>query len=237
MPEEINRVLTDHVSSLLLAPTAVAVENLAREGISGSAVCRVGDVMYDAALFYSQRARQTSRILNELGLAAGQYVLATIHRAENTDSPPRLRAIVGGLALAAREQTVILPLHPRTRASLSREGLADSVSGQLRVINPVGYLDMAMLEASAALVVTDSGGVQKEAFFQGVPCVTLRDETEWVELVHAGWNRLCPPTSAEAVAAAVRQSLGTTGEPITPYGDGRASEKIVELLRSTRNSC
>ncbi|WP_420129554.1 non-hydrolyzing UDP-N-acetylglucosamine 2-epimerase [Longimicrobium sp.] len=229
MPEEVNRVLTDHTSELLFAPTEVAEGHLAREGIPAGRVHRVGDVMYDAALHFAERAERESTVLGDLGLEPGRYVLATVHRAENTDHPARLRAIVEGLSRVAAELPVILPLHPRTRGALRDQGLAVDAPG-LRVVEPLGYLDMVRLERDAALVATDSGGVQKEAYFFGVPCVTLRDETEWVELLEAGWNRLAPPTDAGAVADAVRGALGTRGRTGQLYGDGTAAVKVAHIL-------
>lgn len=230
MPEEVNRVLADHVSRLLFAPTAEAERNLAREGLPAERVHRVGDVMYDAALYYGARARERSRIVEELGLKAGAYVLATAHRAENVDDPERLSAIVEGLADVASGQTVVFPVHPRTAAALAaRPGLA-AASRSIRWIPPVGYLDMVMLEQSAGVIATDSGGVQKEAFFFRVPCVILRDETEWVELVELGWNRLVSPLDREGVRTGVRDASGRRGEDAEPYGDGRAGERILSVL-------
>ncbi len=226
MPEEINRVLTDHVSSLLFAPTESAVRHLAAEGITGDVVRRVGDVMYDAALFYGTKADAVSEVLARLGLARRDYVLATIHRAENTDDGKRLEAILEGLSLSG--QKVVLPLHPRTRASIASHGLM--LPANVQAIDPVGYLDMVMLEKHASLIATDSGGVQKEAFFYRVPCVTLRDETEWVELVDSGWNRLVPPIEGATVAAAIQGALGSIGVEVWPYGDGKAADKVVACL-------
>lgn len=223
MPEEINRVLTDHCATLLFAPTEVAVGHLAKEGIAGARVQRVGDVMYDAALFFGQKAEQGSRILDVLGLEPRQFVLATVHRAENTDNQDRLQAIFAGFREFGRP--IILPLHPRTRGRLQSFDIP--VPGNVRVVDPVGYLDMVMLEKNAALIATDSGGVQKEAFFYQVPCVTLRDETEWVELVQANWNTLAPPGDGGEMAARMHRSLGTRGLPITPYGDGKAAAAIL----------
>jgi UDP-GlcNAc3NAcA epimerase len=230
MPEEINRVLTDHVASLLLAPTDEAVSHLANEGISGASVCRVGDVMYDAALFYGEKAKHFSTVLSRLDLAPGAYALTTIHRAENTNNLARLRAIVGGLAEVAQTLPVVWPLHPRTRGVLARMPDLAGAMDRLHVIDPVGYLDMVALERAAAVIATDSGGVQKEAFFYEVPCVTLRGETEWVELVEGGWNRLLSPTGAEAVAGGIRAALGTRGLPIRPYGEGDAARRVVARL-------
>jgi len=232
MPEEINRVLADQVSDMLFAPTRTAVENLRREGVPSERIHQVGDVMLDASLFYAAIARERSDITSRLGLTRGSYVLATIHRQENTDDPKRLAAVFGGLAAVARETRVVLPLHPRTRATLDGNAAASVAAGALDLIEPVGYLDMVMLEESAAAIATDSGGVQKEAYFYGVPCVTLRDETEWVELVEIGANRLAPPMSAEAVSGAILQVLrerrSVRKEAL--YGAGDAGAKIVEVL-------
>ena len=231
MPEEINRVLTDHVADLLFAPTIAAVKNLGREGLSADRVHRVGDVMYDAALHYAARAETQSRVIEDLGLEPQGYVLATAHRAENVDDPIRLQAIVEGLSAVARDIPVVFPVHPRTAAALERTGLSRAAEA-IRCINPVGYLDMVRLERSAAVVATDSGGVQKEAFFFRVPCVTLRDETEWVELLELGWNRLASPLSASGIRNAVTSARGKTGEESYPYGDGKAGEEILAVIES-----
>jgi UDP-GlcNAc3NAcA epimerase len=233
MPEEINRVVADVLSNLLFIPTETARVNLAREGINSGRVVYSGDVMYDAMCLFSKRAESAPGILGRLGLTKQSFVLATIHRAENTDHPQRLNAAVRGLQLAAEHTRVVLPLHPRTRARLVEQGIAGN-SG-LEVIEPVGFLDMLRLEANAAVIATDSGGVQKEAFFQGVPCVTLRDETEWTELVNSGWNRLAPPVNPGAVAEAILSARGARGKPVQPYGDGHASEIIVETLLTFRS--
>ncbi|MBD2297075.1 non-hydrolyzing UDP-N-acetylglucosamine 2-epimerase [Nostoc sp. FACHB-190] len=233
MPEEINRVLTDHAADLLFAPTTAAVENLQHEGIAQEKIHLVGDVMYDAALDYAVKAEEKSLILQKLGLTAQNYILATIHRAENTDDSSRLQALFTGLAKVSQNIPVILPLHPRTRAALLREGLSENISKSLRIIEPVGYLDMVMLEKNAKLITTDSGGVQKEAFFYRVPCVTLRAETEWVELVQLGWNRLLPPLDATDVASGILEALESNSGnevPETLYGGGLATSQIVELL-------
>lgn len=226
MPEEVNRVLTDHTASLLFAPTETAVRHLAYEGISGASVQLVGDVMYDAALFYGDKAERASAILTSLQLTPKSYALATIHRAENTDNPQRLAAILDGFSQFGSD--IVLPLHPRTRGRLATLGLA--LPGNVRIIDPVGYLDMVMLEKNAALIATDSGGVQKEAFFYRVPCVTLRDETEWSELVTGGWNRLAPPISASDISTAMKEALGSNGREIHPYGDGNAASLIANSL-------
>ncbi len=231
MPEEINRVLTDHASEILFAPTEAAVENLRREDIPASRIKLVGDVMYDAALFYVAKAEKESRILEELRLVRQRYILATVHRAENTDDSDRLRAIFGGLIQVAADIPVVLPVHPRTRHALERENLLRGASRYFHLIDPVGYLDMVMLEKHARLIATDSGGVQKEAFFYRVPCVTLRDETEWVELVDLGWNRVVPPQDERDVAEALHSWLNHPGgRDADPYGRGDAAEKIAECL-------
>lgn len=230
MPEEINRVLTDHLSSLLFAPTDAAVANLRREGIDERRIHLVGDVMFDATQHFAERAASSEDLLQRLGVAGARYVLATVHRAENTDDPARMRAIVGGLTEVARAVPVVLPLHPRTRAVLTSLELLDQATAALTLCEPLGYLDMTALECDAAAIVTDSGGVQKEAYFHRVPCVTLRDETEWVELVEHGWNTLCPPTDAASIASTVLQRIGTSGDDIALYGAGHASRSILDLL-------
>lgn len=228
MPEEINRVLTDHAAELLFAPTEAAVDNLLREGVEREKIHLTGDVMFDAALYYAEMAASRSTILARLSLEPTQYILATVHRAENTDNPARLRAIFAGLAEVARTIPVVLPLHPRTRRYLQELAIDTS---RLTILEPVGYLDMVMLEKNARLIATDSGGVQKEAYFYRVPCVTLRDETEWVELVEYGWNRVVPPLSAEDVSSAVLQSLDSQGTEVALYGGGKAAQSIVAILQ------
>jgi len=228
MPEEINRVVTDVLSAMLLCPTDVAVANLAAEGVTAG-VHQVGDVMYDSVLHNAQLAHRHSQILATLGLPAKGYYLATIHRAENTDEPSRLAGIIE--ALGAVDKPTVLPLHPRTRKTLGA-GL-EKLASKVRVIDPVPYLDMLELEAGARLILTDSGGVQKEAYWFSVPCVTLRDQTEWVELVTAGCNRLAG-TSAQAILEAVRSfeaaDCRLDAQAVSLYGDGASSRRIVELL-------
>lgn len=231
MPEEVNRVLTDRISRWLFTPTAAASAHLRRECVADAQITEVGDVMYDVALHHGSRVDASGRILAQLGLAPATYVLATVHRAENTDHEKRLLAIVDGLQALAQRMPVVWPLHPRTRCVLHRMGRLAGFSPNVRLIDPVGYLDMVQLEKYAAAIVTDSGGVQKEAFFYRVPCVTLRDETEWVELVDAGWNRLVQPLSADAVQSAVAVAIGSTGKSVEPYGSGNAARKIVNALK------
>lgn len=226
MPEEINRIIADQLADVLFASTETAVANLKCEGVAAERIHLVGDVMYDAALQFSKVAEQRGDLFDRLGLLPRGYVLATIHRAENTDSPERLRAIVIALETVAKTLPVILPLHPRTEGRMKTDGLAfDRVS----VIPPVGYLDMVALEAQSAAIATDSGGVQKEAFFYRVPCITLRDETEWVELVELGWNKLASP-SADGLAETILAAIGSSGKDAQPYGDGKAAVAIAAAL-------
>lgn len=234
MPEEINRVLTDHASSLLFAPTETAVANLHNEGIRGDSVKLVGDVMYDAALFYGKRAVQNSRILSKLNLDGRKYILATIHRAENTDNPDRLSTIIEALADVAESVPVILPLHPRTRSKLKNQQIC---TGQIQLLEPIGYLDMSALTGKAALVCTDSGGLQKEAYFHDIRCLTLRNETEWVELVALGWNRLASGSDSQSLATEI---CAAVGEPAPTrlgqkqlYGNGQASQAVSQYILSS----
>lgn len=237
MPEEINRVLTDHASDLLFAPTQGAVENLRSEGLPEDRIHLVGDVMYDAALYYGVKADNESRILDTIDLKPKEYILATVHRAENTDEATRLRIIFEGLRQASKEVPVVLPLHPRTRKALEREEIFTKASRHLQLIEPVGYLDMVMLEKNARLIATDSGGVQKEAFFYQVPCITLREETEWVELVKVGWNRLVSPLKVQDVIESIQAGLAfwAVGQyPAGLYGEGNAAQRIARVLEGVR---
>jgi len=177
LPEEVNRIVADHMADLLFAPTDEAVKNLNNEGFSDDRVLLTGDVMYDAALYFGEKALHVSRILSDLQLDSGGYVLCTLHRAENTNNRQRLTAILDGLSLGFGDVPLVLPIHPRTRKTLSELGLLESVKKKFQLIEPVGYLDMIMLEKNARLIATDSGGVQKEAFFHRVPCLTLLDRT------------------------------------------------------------
>lgn len=225
MPEEHNRVLTDHCSDLLFCPTQTAVANLTREGIARG-VHLVGDVMYDAVLHFATRARTQSRVLESLGVRPGGYVLATVHRAYNTDDPVVLQRLLG--ALDAIGEPVVFPLHPRTRARLAGQENGTQPR-HVRLIDPVGYLDMLALEQHARVILTDSGGVQKEAFFFEVPCVTLRPETEWIETVSSGWNVLAG-SDPTAIVAAAREAVRPATPPPPVFGDGRAAHRIVALL-------
>jgi UDP-N-acetylglucosamine 2-epimerase len=223
MPEEINRVVVDHVSSLLLCPSQVAIDHLHAEGITAG-VHLVGDVMVDALSLFSDLADSRSDIHERLGLVKGAYMLATVHRAENTDDPERLAGILS--AFGRSEEHIVLPLHPRTKKVIDSLGLA--VPRQVRVIKPVGYLDMIALEKSARMILTDSGGIQKEAYWLGVPCLTLRDETEWVETIEFGWNQLAGAEENKIVHA-IRSFEKPETRPDL-YGDGRAAEHIIRLL-------
>ncbi len=228
MPEEINRILADRVSSLLFCPTQAAVTNLRAEGIHHG-VHHVGDVMYDVALFTRERARQQSTILARLGLSPGCFALATCHRAENTDDPQRLSGILSALAEIAKDFPVVLPLHPRTRKLIASFALSPLLS-PLTVTEPLPFLDMVALEQAAKVILTDSGGVQKEAFFYDVPCVTMRNETEWVETVELGWNQLVGADTARILAAcAAATPPQGEGKPDV-YGCGAASAAIISLL-------
>jgi len=230
MPEEINRILTDQISRWLFAPTEASAQHLRREGFQDGQIFCVGDVMYDVALHHGARVKPEGGLIASMGLKPGAFVLATLHRAENTDHPQRLMNVVDALEATAESMPVVWPLHPRTRSVLQQTGRLNKLSGQIHMIEPVGYLDMVQLEKYAAVIATDSGGVQKEAFFYQVPCVTLRDETEWVELVEAGWNRLAPPNNAAKLASIIQEAAGSQGKAVVPYGDGRAGQKIVAQL-------
>ena len=224
MPEEINRVLTDHVADLLFAPTETGRQNLLNEGIAEGKIKLVGDVMYDASLFYKDKARRP-KLPAELDIQGGDFVLCTIHRAENTDDPQRLKDIFQGVG--ASEEQVILPMHPRTKAKVEDIGI--DIPENVRVIDPVGYLEMVWLEANCRCVATDSGGVQKEAYFFEKPCITMRDETEWVELIEAGWNILVGANSGKIVNAIHGCAIGSENELL--YGEGRSGIEIVQLIR------
>jgi len=236
MPEEVNRVVADHLSSHLFPPTDVATANLLREGKTKGEMSQVGDVMYDATLAFTAVARQKGNLLRAMRLEAKGYALATVHRQENVDDPARLGAIVEALGTLSAELPVVLPLHPRARKELAqREDLVASAS-KVRIVDPVGYLDMLLLEQGARVIMTDSGGVQKEAFFHGVPCVTLRTETEWTELVDAGWNVLAAPGDAAAIVSSGRNALGFDASRPRPllYGAGDASERIASFFSEQR---
>ncbi len=246
MPEEINRLLIDHLSTFLFCPTDRAVKNLLKEGIKDGktkVVKKVGDVMYDSVLYYSDLAEKKSTILQDLDLLKHEtsrvtshesritsYYLATLHRAENTDDPKRLKSILSALNDIGKEVPVILPLHPRTKKMIRRYHLIRETRW-IKLIDPVSYLDMLRLEKYAKAILTDSGGVQKEAYWFGVPCITLRDETEWIETVRSGWNVLVGARQK----GIMEEVAGSRVKKRPPrrrrlFGEGRASEKIVRTI-------
>jgi UDP-GlcNAc3NAcA epimerase len=228
MPEELNRVLADHASDLLLCPSAGPAENLRAEGVAGEVVV-VGDVMVDVAQLLAPRARDRTSVLEACDVEPGEFVLATAHRAGNVDDAGRLERLVG--LLTGLPYPVVLPLHPRTRARLEAAGLLGELEAGVRIVPPLGYLDFTALLLHARAVLTDSGGVQKEAYLAGVPCVTLRDRTEWTETVQAGWNVLVG-LDADAARAALEREAPLDRPPL--YGDGRAGERVVQALLSLR---
>lgn len=228
MPEEHNRVLTDHCADLLLCPTERAMSNLKNEGIV-KGVHLVGDVMYDAVLQYGALASRKSNVLERLKLQSKKYLLATVHRAGNTDKIEKLREIMN--TFVDLKESIIFPVHPRTLKILNSDPeMSALTSGKtnLKLIDPVGYLDMLMLEQNARVILTDSGGVQKEAYFFGIPCITLREETEWVETVEAGWNILAG-ASRNGILGAVENILTPSLRPAF-FGDGRAAVAVVQIL-------
>ncbi len=226
MPEEHNRVLTDHCSDLLFCPTEAAVRLLASEGITRG-VHWVGDTMYEAAIMFEGIASRNSNILNRLGVEPGRYLLATVHRPYNTDQQDRLREILG--ALADLGEPVVFPVHPRTRKKIGELNGSVPSSLDLKLVEPLGYLDMLVVEKNARMILTDSGGVQKEAYFFHVPCVTLRPETEWMETVKSGWNVLVG-SDGSLIRRAVLDHPCPGGDPPDVFGSGNASELIVSIL-------
>jgi UDP-GlcNAc3NAcA epimerase len=230
MPEEINRVVTDHISELLFCPTQTSVDNLAKEGISAG-VHRVGDVMYDCILFYTKKTRPIEqKILEALHIQSKSYCLATVHRAENTDDGKRLSNIFEALnEIASKDRPVVLPLHPRTIKHTRQHSL--EFADWVKVIKPVSYLEMVALENNAGLILTDSGGVQKEAYWLGVPCITLRDETEWVETVESGWNILTGADKHRIINGVRRGHRRRDLAPDLVYGNGNAANQICDVLQ------
>lgn len=228
MPEEINRVLTDHISNLLFCPTETAVTNLKVEGINDN-VYNVGDVMVDAVLYNQKLAEEKSTILDDLKLVQKDFILATLHRPSNTDNFKNLSSIVK--ALSDVNENVVFPIHPRTEKYLRQFGLWNILNQNLIVIPPVGYLDMLKLMGNAKKVLTDSGGIQKESYVLGVPCITMRENTEWVETVEAGWNVLVG-SNYEKIINSI-QNFEVTGPKSEIFGSGNASEKICRILTKT----
>ncbi|MDR0602792.1 MAG: UDP-N-acetylglucosamine 2-epimerase (non-hydrolyzing) [Bacteroidales bacterium] len=229
MPEEINRILTDRISTLLFCPTSTAVNNLHREGIV-EGIYHVGDVMYDAAIVFGKIASQYSSILSSLNLKSKGFYLCTIHRAENTDNRERITSIIKALTdIATANYPVILPLHPRTRTCVEKYNLLPEIAFNpfIRLIEPIGYLDMIMLEKEAAVILTDSGGVQKEACFYQTPCITLRNETEWTETVNCGWNQLAGYRTENIIRCLYTSTHKTN---VSEYGSGNTAEKIIDII-------
>jgi UDP-GlcNAc3NAcA epimerase len=234
MPEEINRVLTDRISRWLFTPTLSATKNLKAEGVAQKNIFEVGDVMYDLALKHGLQIKAKDRVLKCLKLPPFSYVLATVHRAENSDDAHRMKIIIEALKNVSEAFPVIWPVHPRTRQTWADKcKLLDGLPN-FHLIEPVGYFDMMQLEKYAALIVTDSGGVQKEAFFHKVPCVTLRDESEWMELIDSGWNRLMPLKSKNHLAREIFASFGKLGKKNKLFGNGDAAMKIARILQNFR---
>lgn len=237
MPEEVNRILTDRISTRLFCPTQTAVDHLRREGIDRG-VHLVGDVMFDVASWAAERADSQSDVLGRLGLRSSDYLLATVHRAGNTDDAARLKEIVA--AFIEQRETLVWPVHPRSRKTLTQLGLIDALESARHVIltEPVGYLDFVSLTMHAKCVLTDSGGVQKEACFHRTPCLTLRDETEWVETVQSGWNRLVGADRARILAALAAPRVVPMGDVAgSELWDGRASERICACLTGISDGC
>ena len=241
MPEEINRVVTDRLSTLLLCPTQTAVENLQCEGFPFPAIGRnspaqlqrianIGDVMLDAVLYYREFAEKKVN-LNSFGLSHHNYALCTIHRQANTDDPNRLLNILLALREIAKDKTVVLPLHPRTKHKIEPQHDSDAFNG-IMILEPLPYIEMQRLQMSARAILTDSGGLQKEAYFHKVPCITLRDETEWTETVESGWNQLTG-ANAQLIVSAWRKAICPENKQESFYGDGNASQKIINILTSS----
>jgi UDP-GlcNAc3NAcA epimerase len=230
MPEEVNRVVTDRISALNLAPSELAMASLEGEGLKETSRL-VGDIMFDAVKFFASNARLSERTSTDLGSISdgSKFVLATFHRQENTDSTKKLQEIVAGVLALAEEIPVVLPMHPRLRKKVDELGLLSGKEPGLNILPPVSYLEMLLLQKHAQVVVTDSGGMQKEAFYLESPCVTVRDETEWTETVDLGWNRLISADSSSIVSASLA-AINSRGIPGTPYGNGDAASRIVEEI-------
>lgn len=232
MPEEINRILTDHASTLLFVPTKRGIDQLASEGITGKRVVYAGDVMYDVAIRFKQLAKEKSKILKTLELEDTPFIASTIHRAENTDDLAKLTAIVESFCALANEYRIVLPLHPRTRNALIKAGLYDTLNSAITLTEPLGYLDMAMLASHAKLVATDSGGLQREAFFYRVPCVNVHTDVFWPELVDMGWNHVAGKVTQQQVTATIRKALaqGAPANWSNPFGTDNNAKTILDAL-------
>lgn len=236
MPEEINRVVTDHLSEVLFPPTNDAVENLNREGIT-QGIYQVGDVMLDCARHFGPKVDQNSGIFKNLNIEPGYFRLCTIHRQENTDNPKRLAEIFAALQILSEDMPLVLPMHPRTASILREQGNYEVWTKDLIVLDPVGFLTMTALIRGAALVLTDSGGLQKEAYFHSTPVVILRDETEWTDLLTLGWARLVIPDNKENILQVVSNFIDSPPDDnvASPYGDGNAAKQIVEQVTALLN--
>ena len=226
MPEEINRLLTDHIATILFVPSEVSFNNLIKEGIDKKKIFNVGDIMFDSTLYFSKKADHASKILDQLGIQKRNYILTTIHRPENTDSPTRLKNIFD--ALSSLDTQVIIPIHPRTKGKLAEYKC--NIRKNIKLIDPVGFFDMIILEKNASKIATDSGGIQKEAFFHGVPCITIREQTEWVELLDIGVNILTG-SNIDNLKKALNSDLKPF-EPNNIYGSGNTANKIIKILKS-----
>ncbi|ASN04430.1 non-hydrolyzing UDP-N-acetylglucosamine 2-epimerase [Virgibacillus necropolis] len=226
MPEEINRLVTDHLSNWLFCPSKAATENLKREGIVKE-VYLTGDIMYDSVLYYKPLALQQSTILHDLSLKKNNYYLSTVHRAENTDEPERLKSILE--ALQQLKMDVVLPLHPRTKSKVNQFKLMELISApHIKIVDPLNYFDMLTVASQANVILTDSGGLQKEAYMLKVPCITLRDETEWIETLQTGWNHLVGADTQQIVDTVKAIQFPKEHPPL--FGDGKTSQKINEIL-------
>lgn len=231
MPEEINRILTDHSSDILFTPTEIASAQLLKEGISEDKIVQSGDVMFDSSLYYGSLTKNSNSIGSQLELCNTDYILTTIHRAENTDEEQKLIRIIKELAALSESYRVIFPAHPRTKLKIQQLGLNKS---KIEFINPVGYLDMVFLEQNSKAIITDSGGVQKEAYFYNKPCITVRTETEWVELIHSGWNYLFPPIpeNTHSLKSCIMDQIDKVATLTNNklYGKGNAAQIIVKTI-------
>ncbi len=228
MPEEINRILTDRVSSLLFCPTSEAMKNLKKEGLSKNSH-NVGDVMYDASKFYSDLV-DTNKVLRKYNLERDDFILATIHREENTNNTKRLLSIINSLRILSEKYQIIFPIHPRTKKFIKLNKLEKKFK-KIKLVDPLNYLDMVALEKTSRVIITDSGGVQKEAFFFGKPCITVRNETEWVETVQLGWNKLAGANKDEIINGVESfYAKYPKASNTKPYGNGNAAKKIIKSL-------
>jgi UDP-GlcNAc3NAcA epimerase len=230
MPEEINRIVTDHCAELLFTPTKNATIQLLKEGILEKKIQHTGDVMHDVFLHYQEKAIKQSLIIEQLNLQPKNYVLASVHRAENTDNSHTLKEIILGLCTIAKFRSVVFPIHPRTKKVLQEQNLLDRVKKELLLLEPIGYFDMLRLESNAEVILTDSGGVQKEAYFSRTPCITLRNETEWTELIDHGFNKLVP-LREEAIFESYQKTIAESPNwNKTLYGAGDSARQIIALL-------